>query len=119
MKIPEYFKDSELACPCGCGKMPQRHVIKMLYILRLLFGGPIKVTSGARCKTYNKKIGGSKESLHIEGIAFDIRVKNHKNNEHKLIEYAMTADFRGIGIKDNTFLHIDYRIVPAVWGYKK
>jgi len=49
MKIPEYFKDREICCPC-CGKVPDKTAVYKLYCLRLLLDVPIIVTSGARCE---------------------------------------------------------------------
>jgi len=34
--------------------------------------GPIKISSGYRCKALNKKVGGSKTSAHILGFAADL-----------------------------------------------
>ena len=120
MKLPEYFTDKELACKCGCGLMPNGRAVELLYALRILMRFPITVNSGARCEAYNKTIPGSSDnSGHIIGKAFDIKVRNHKANEHSLIENAIKCGFTGIGLKDNTFLHVDIRWPKAVWGYNK
>lgn len=116
MLVPEYFKDSELKCQCGCGAMPKEDAVKQLYALRLLFGYPIPINSGARCADYNTRIGGSKDSYHITGAAFDCAVL--KDLEWRFIHLAQLCGFRGIGIKDNHFIHIDTRMTPAVWTYK-
>ena len=42
--------------------------------LRDYVSRPIIVTSGYRCPELNKKIGGSKTSAHMEGLAADIVV---------------------------------------------
>lgn len=127
MTLPEYFTDKELACGCGCGLLPPQPLVRMLYTLRLLFNYKILTHSAARCHKYNKQIGGSPNSLHLpqdnvdEGIitgAFDISAKYvHHQHEHELIKHAMHVGFRGIGIKNNEFLHIDNRPNPAVWVY--
>lgn len=44
--------------------------------LRRLYGGPIVIGSGYRCKQLNKKVGGVPNSWHQEGNAADIRVKD-------------------------------------------
>lgn len=41
--------------------------------LRVRYGKPIIVTSGYRCPTLNKLIGGAKNSDHMYGAAADIR----------------------------------------------
>jgi hypothetical protein len=40
--------------------------------LREEYGKPIIVLSGARCAEHNAKVGGAKQSAHIEGRAVDI-----------------------------------------------
>lgn len=116
MKIPEYFKDREICCPC-CGKVPDKTAVYKLYCLRLLLDVPIIVTSGARCEKYNKKIGGSKNSYHIAGHAFDIKTKNQNADEYNIIKIAQQVGFTGIGINNNNFIHIDNRFMRAIWTY--
>ena len=117
MKIKEYFTDSELACHCGCGKMPDEQSIELLYALRLYYGKPILVTSGARCETHNLRVGGSPMSTHLTG-AFDIVVPAH--DEWEIIRIAQFLGFTGIGISNNDFIHIDNKHQgPAIWTYNK
>lgn len=40
--------------------------------------GPISISSGYRCKTLNKAVGGSKNSHHMIGMAADIKMDNMK-----------------------------------------
>ena len=40
--------------------------------VRALWRCPVLVNSGYRCPELNKKIGGSKTSMHMQGLAFDI-----------------------------------------------
>ena len=35
--------------------------------------GPLRVTSGYRCPALNERIGGSKNSAHMDGRAFDVQ----------------------------------------------
>lgn len=117
MKIKEYFKDKEeLTCKCGCGQMPDTKSIEMLYALRIIYGFPIIITSGARCKRHNDSLlASSSNSAHLQG-AFDIVVP--KEHEWRVIQIAQFVGFNGIGFKDNSFIHIDrYHNKPAVWGY--
>ena len=66
------FKVSEFACKhCGENKIDQR-VIDMAQIIRDELGVPVKVNSGYRCAEYNKKVGGSKSSQHMNGNAADL-----------------------------------------------
>lgn len=67
-----HFSDKELACRCGCGLMPKIVTINLLNQIREDYGKPMEVTSGARCATYNAKIGGAKASEHVKGNAIDL-----------------------------------------------
>lgn len=115
MKIQEYFKNSELECKCRCGLLPDTKSIESLYAVRLILDIPMIITSGARCEEYNQAVGGSKESYHLIG-AFDIKVP--LEHEYHLIEVAQFVGFTGIGIKNNSFIHIDaHHLDPVVWTY--
>lgn len=52
-----------------------------LDLIREAWGGPIIVTSGYRCETLNKAVGGSTTSSHTTGWAVDMHPKNGKNLE--------------------------------------
>lgn len=70
------FSRSEFACKCGCGlDEVEEELIRFLQALRDKVG-PIKIISGCRCPDHNasKKVGGSKNSSHITGVAADISV---------------------------------------------
>lgn len=122
MLTREYFKNKELSCRCGCGAMPAQDAIERLYALRIVYGKPISIRSGARCPNHNQAIGGSDNSLHItfpgvcEGMAFDVAVP--PENEVQFVGLAVLVGFTGIGIKNNDFIHIDQgRETDALWTY--
>ena len=75
-KDTEHFKVSEFTCKCGCGKnnIDQR-VIDMAETIRLALGVPVSVTSGCRCEKNNARVGGVKNSYHIQGKAADLTCK--------------------------------------------
>lgn len=110
----EYFTDSEVSCRCGCGKLPDQRSLEMLYVLRIVLDFPLTVNSGARCAAHNASVGGSENSTHMIG-AFDIAVPPDK--EYEFIEKAIAVGFTGIGIHDNTFIHIDRHRVKRIWTY--
>lgn len=116
MKIPEFFKDSELCCPDGCGMLPTQGAINKLYALRLTYRKPITITSGARCPSYNKRIGGAESSQHTQGKAFDMIIP--PSDEWEVIRIAQAVGFKGIGIANNRFIHVDDRdSKPEMWTY--
>ena len=51
--------------------------------LREVYGKPIIVTSGFRCKRLNNIVGGSKKSQHCNGEAADIRSLSDSREENK------------------------------------
>ena len=50
----------------------QELITKLLNPIREVWGGPIIVTSGYRCKALNEKVGGVKTSAHLSGYAADL-----------------------------------------------
>ena len=68
----EHFKVSEFACKhCGKNLIDQR-VINMAEEIRQKLGVPVNVNSGYRCETHNAKVGGVKNSKHVQGKAADL-----------------------------------------------
>lgn len=72
------FKPSEFRCECGgkycCGYPNYMKPAELIHIqaIRDHYGKPVTITSGLRCKTWNKKCGGSiQNSLHMSGLALD------------------------------------------------
>ena len=73
MRTSKYTALTEINCKCGCGLIPQKAMLEKFDQIREAYGKPIAITSGARCEKHNKKIGGSKNSNHVKGLAIDIR----------------------------------------------
>lgn len=85
----KHFKKSEFACKCGCGKNniePQTEMIGDK--IRDHFGRPAIITSGCRCETHNKRVGGVPNSRHLQGKAIDIIVSGVSGTE--LLKYCRT-----------------------------
>ena len=55
-------------------------VDRVLDPLRAAWGKPISVTSGYRCPELNSRVGGSKTSHHMRGMAADITTGNKVEN---------------------------------------
>lgn len=80
-----YFTLSEFRCNCKrCSNraFPAKVNAKLLTYLeqmRIHFNKPMIVTSGLRCKTYNKSLkGSSKNSRHLTGRAADVFIQGVK-----------------------------------------
>lgn len=122
IKLSENFMLSEFLCPCGCLAGDDLTIpmevpfIMKLQKLRTRFQKPIIITSGYRCPSYNKRIGGAPNSKHCLGIAADVSCTNSKDR-FTLLNLAFQIGFSGIGV-DRTFLHLDIRESEKVcWTY--
>lgn len=107
--ISKNFKFAEFKCPC-CGKIKpiDSHFIYLLQSLREKIGKPIYISKGGglRCKSYNKRIGGYRNSPHLKGVAGDIHAKNMSLIQ--LAKEAKDIGFTRIGIYIHSgFIHID------------
>ena len=71
-KLTPHFTDRELACRCGCGLLPTQELLDALEAVRLIYGRPIHITSGARCEAHNAAVMGAPGSAHIPGLAVDV-----------------------------------------------
>ena len=75
-KDVEHFSKDEFRCKCGCGFDDINiNLVKLLENIRAHFGGnPLIITSGCRCATHNRNVGGVQGSRHVLGKASDIRI---------------------------------------------
>jgi len=107
--ITRNFKRIEFVCPCCNKDRPiDSRFIYLLQSLREKIKVPIYISRGGglRCKKYNKRIGGYRNSPHLTGRAGDIHAKNI--NLIKLAKEAKDIGFTRIGIyPSNYFIHVD------------
>ena len=105
--------------------------IRVLQELRNKFDKPIIINSTYRSISYNKLVGGSKNSLHLEFNAIDFTVKDktelkslflqlHIWDKEYHFKFLPKAGSMGIGFYENRFIHLDTRatlkkISPARW----
>ena len=105
--IRTHFTDKEMDCGCGCEKTVAPELLVRLEALRTLLDKPLLVTSGARCETHNREVGGRPGSWHLKGLAVDIScVDSELRGE--IIRLAGLLGFNGIGVAKN-FIHLDLR----------
>lgn len=81
-------------------------------------GIPIILSSGYRCVSYNRKVGGVPGSSHTKGLAMDICCSD---SEHRYIylRAALAAGFTRIGISGQ-FMHLDIdpdKVQNRIWTY--
>ena len=105
--------------------------IRVLQVLRNKFDKPIIINSTYRSLSYNKIVGGSKNSLHLEFNAIDFTVKDktylrnlflqlHIWDKEYHFKFLPKAGSMGIGFYENRFIHLDTRgslkrVSPMRW----
>ena len=100
-----YFRLSEFRCPHCQSTVIDPRLMAKLEELRDIHGGPITITSGYRCPTHNKAVGGVTASQHVYGRAADIK----SSDLNKLYEDAQKI-FKAVGDgRVKGFVHVDLR----------
>lgn len=107
------FTPKEISCKGDGLIVINKEALDALQRLRMLVGKPIIINSGYRSAAYNKAVGGAKNSYHMKGMAFDIRLTPDVKRE-KIHQFASSAGFNGIGDYD-TFVHVDTRETKYYW----
>lgn len=103
------FTPKEIACKGTEMIIVDRPSMDALQRLRTLIynktGAGLIINSGYRSESHNKAVGGSPNSQHRLGKAFDIRITSKVSRE-TIKQFAYGAGFNGIGDYDN-FIHVD------------
>jgi zinc D-Ala-D-Ala carboxypeptidase len=100
------FSPQEIACK-GTGSIAMNEAaLDKLQALRDKLGRPLLLTSAYRSPEHNKRVGGAKNSQHMLGIAFDVRMENQ--DPQKFEAAARAVGFTGFGYYPKQgFMHID------------
>lgn len=100
------FSPRELACK-GTGSLRvDEDALDRLQALRDLLQRPLLITSAYRSPSHNKRVGGAKNSYHMKGVAFDVRMENQDPQEFEAA--ARRVGFTGFGYYPKSgFMHID------------
>ena len=119
-KLSENFVSTEFDCHgkgCCSETTVNPKLVEYVQKIRDHFGKSITVTSGYRCATHNKNVGGATGSRHSKGDAADIVVSGVTPAE--VAKYAESIGIKGIGLyetnADGHFTHIDTRDVKSFW----
>lgn len=84
-----------------------RRTMYKLEALRKKAGNkPIYITSGFRSVNHNNSVEGSSNSMHMYGIAADIKISG--KTPYEIQQLAKTCGFSGI-IRYSNFVHVDSR----------
>lgn len=120
--LSKNFSRSEFACRCGCGFGTNvgdidLGLVRALQTLRDMLNVPLKIRSGCRCASWNRAVGGVRNSQHLYGKAADV-VSDYVSWER----IAQVADripiFREGGLgryPTKKFVHMDTRGYRARW----
>jgi len=74
--ISPHFKVREFRCKDGSDKIfVSTETVLLLEKIRAYYGKPVTIHSGYRTPSYNKKVGGAKNSQHLKGTAADFTVE--------------------------------------------
>jgi uncharacterized protein YcbK (DUF882 family) len=124
-----YFRPEEFDCKCkkckdnGEGRgidMMEDYFLQMLDDARHKAGIPFVITSGYRCPSHNRAVGGVANSAHTKGLAADIACSDERSRGY-IIGALYEASFNRIGIHPD-FIHVDdddSRSADVVWLYKE
>lgn len=112
LKEVKSFKLDEFRCRhCRALKL---NIDLLLHLERLRAQtGTLIVTSGYRCPTHNRNVGGARNSQHLKGTAADLKgTEMSPSNVHSKANSLFTGG--GVG-KYNTFTHVDVRGYRSRW----
>jgi zinc D-Ala-D-Ala carboxypeptidase len=100
------FSPREIACK-GTGRLVvDSEALDKLQALRDRLGKPLILTSAYRSPEHNKRVGGAKNSMHMQGIAFDVMMTNH--DPYVFESAARAVGFKGFGFYQKSgFIHVD------------
>jgi zinc D-Ala-D-Ala carboxypeptidase len=100
------FSPREIACK-GTGELViDDQALDKLQALRDRLGKPLILTSAYRSPEHNKRVGGAKNSRHMQGDAFDVMMTNHDPQSFEAA--ARAVGFTGFGYYPKSgFMHVD------------
>lgn len=113
-QLTKNFTLEEVVCKCGCGFRPKQSFVDKMQELRDAFGHAMKITSAARCDSYNRAIGGAPQSQHIDANAIDVVVPIELR--WALVHTAMRLGWYGVGV-NSAFIHLDRRSEARLFTY--
>jgi len=126
IKLTEHFSFEELTTTSHTNLLMQNRLeakahfpvllctADMLEKIRTLLNTPLTITSGFRNFILNRKVGGSKTSRHLSGLAADFIPKNMTTEEaFNIILNSELTCFRKViieGVKGKFWIHITVKL---------
>ena len=123
-QLSAHFNVREFRCKCGKThdtELNPKLVADLEKIYRALSCSKIIVTSGYRCPTHDKNVGGNGTGQHTKGNAAEIICYGQDGSiisTKKVACKAQDIDFGGIGNIDRTYtaIHVDVRTGAKWYG---
>lgn len=117
--LSTHFDSREFRCRDGSEHPIDPTLIDMLEELRAELGGlPITITSGYRSPSYNRRVGGARNSYHVKGMAADIQVRGVDVQTVYDAAQRLFPETGGLGLYrrgSGGWVHVDARPSPARW----
>lgn len=101
----ENFTPDEIACKSDGSIIVNFGALDKLQRARILAKRPLHINSAYRTIEHNRSIGGKPDSVHLQGAAFDISLRNFEKQE--LYKILLKAGFTGFGLSYDNFIHAD------------
>lgn len=124
LSLSEHFVVSEFRCRCGRThdtKISTELITKLESLRSKLDCSKIVVTSGYRCPTHDKAVGGTGYGQHTKGLAADVKLYDRSGRVISTKQVACAAQdlgFTGIANIDPTYtaIHLDVRTSGKWYG---
>lgn len=123
MKLTKNFVLSEFNCHDDT-QVPDKLIPNVqqlannLQVIRDEIKQPLQILSGYRTPTWNKKVGGVSNSMHLKGFAADLTTKTLTPKQLHSVILNLIKEGRisegGVGLYPG-FVHYDCRKVKARW----
>lgn len=112
--LSAHFDLREFRCHCKASRchltLVHPHLLEALQTLRQALGRPLLLTSGYRCASYNRVVGGRARSFHTRGMAADVACQELSQLRQLAEAAGRIAAIGGIGEYPlRHFVHIDVR----------
>lgn len=123
MKLSTNFQLSEFSCKDGT-RVPDdllpnvMELAKNLQVIRDEIGEGLRILSGYRTPSWNKKVGGASNSQHMQAKAADLTTKSLTPKKLHAVILKLIKEGKikngGVGLYPG-FVHYDVRDTPARW----
>jgi zinc D-Ala-D-Ala carboxypeptidase len=111
-QLSQNFNSKELRCRCCGVALVDHHLIYKLQHARDLYGKPMRITSGYRCKKHNRAVGGVPNSYHTQGKAADVSCPAEDWDD--MVAAFKEAGFERMGFyRGQGFIHVDVGESPS------